>query len=148
MRSDSEPTTILTSTAIGASAAAATSTDSISIRGFNEIDFSFLVANLGTGPITEIRGRVLYSLLASPDDYDITPSDWNILLAEEITGGVSVVDPYTISLDASTYPDFTVLPGSFAIRAPIAGLHMMMLIWSESGDPTTSDFTGFTLRRV
>jgi hypothetical protein len=148
MKSDGVPTTILASTAIGLGVGAAIATNSISVRGFNEVDFSYLVANLGTGPIIELRGRVYYSLLASPGSYGASPEDWNLLLAEDISGGVSTVDPYTISLDASAYPDFTPLPGSFAIRAPASGQHMMMIIWSEIGDPTSSNFTGSALRRV
>ena len=73
MKSDGSPTTILPSTAIGATEAAATATNSIAVRGFKEIDFSFLVANLGTGPITDIRGRVYYSILASPGAFSAAP---------------------------------------------------------------------------
>ena len=146
MRSDSEPTTILSATNIGNSFAAATATDSIEVRNFKEIDFSFTVTNLGT--ITEVRARILYSLLESPEDYATAPEDWNFLLAEGIVSGIATVDTYTLSLDADAYPGFDSLPGSFAFRSPIAGLHMMVLIWAESGNPNVSSFEGKTLRRV
>lgn len=146
MQSDAAPTTILSATAIGASEAAATSTNSISVRNFKEIDFSFAVATLGS--ISEIRAQVLYSILASPDDYDSAPEDWNLLLAEEIDTGIATVDPYTLSLTVSDYPLLASPPGSFAFRSPIVGLHMMVLIWSETGSPVGSSFTGYALRRI
>jgi hypothetical protein len=146
MASDSAPTTILTATAIGASEAAATATDSMSIRGFKDIDFSFTVTNMAS--ITEIRVRILYSLLESPDAYGTTPSHWNIVLAENLTSGLSTADPYTISLDASAYPDFAVLPGAFGLRSDSSGLHMMALIWSEVGSPVGSSFTCLGLRKI
>lgn len=145
MRSDAEPTIILTANDIGASAVAATPTDSIEVRNFKEIDFSFLVTNLDT--ITEIRARILYSLLESPGDYASAPEDWNILLAEGIVSGIATQDAYTLSLIVDDYPGFDTLPGSFAFRSPIAGLHMMVLIWAHSGTSDTSSFEGRALRR-
>ncbi len=146
MQSDAAPTVILSATAIGANENAATSTDSISVRNFKEIDFSFSVSNLAS--ISEIRAQVLYSILASPDDYDSAPEDWNLLLAEEIDTGIATVDPYTLSLTVADYPLLSSPPGSFAFRAPVVGLHMMILIWSESGSPVGSSFTGYALRRI
>lgn len=146
MTSDSAPTTILSSTAIGSGVGSATATSSISVRGFKEIDFSFLVTNLAS--ISEIRARVLYSLLASPGAYSSEPEDWNLLLAEGINGGVAVEDAYTFSLDVANYPLLDSAPGSFAFRAPICGLHMMVLIWSETGSPVGSAFVGSALRRI
>jgi hypothetical protein len=145
MTSDTSPTTIQTATAFGTSGSKV-ETDSISVSDFREIDFSFTVSNLGTGPITEIRAQVLYSLLASPGTYAASPQDWNFLLAESITGGVATVDNYTVSLDASTY--LASLPASFAIRAPVSGQHMLVLIWAETGTPTSSVFAGRALRRI
>lgn len=146
MKSDSSPTSILSATAIGSAFNSASATSSISVRGYKEIDFAFAVTNLGS--ISEIRARVLYSLKASPGTYAATPSDWNILLAEDIVSGIATVDPYTLSLNSATYPGLTSLPGSFAFRAPVSGLHMMVLIWAESGSPSGSSFVGSTLRRV
>lgn len=146
MQSDSEPTIILNSTAIGASEATATSTDSISVRNFREIDFSFSITNLAS--ISEIRTQVLYSLLSSPGDYDTNPEDWNLLLAEQISTGIASVDPYTLSLTLVDYPLLASAPGSFALRSPVVGLHMMILIWAESGSSTGSVFQGYALRRI
>jgi hypothetical protein len=146
MASDAAPTTILTATTLGSSFALATETDSIAVRGFKEVDFSFTATNIGS--ITEIRIRILYSLLASPGDYSTSPEDWNILLAEDIASGVGTIDPYTLSIDASTYPSLTSLPGSFALRSPVSGLHMMLLIWAEAGSPASSSFVGRALRRA
>lgn len=146
MQSDSEPTVVLEETAIGASFAAATETDSISVRNFKEIDFSFEVGDLAS--ITDIRIRVLYSLKSSPGAYSTSPEDWNIFLSEDIDGGLSTADVYTLSLTPSDYPGFDVLPGSFSLRAPISGLHMMLLIWSGTGSPVGSEFIGYALRRI
>lgn len=148
MKSDTAPTTIFSTAAIGASEAAPASTISLSVNGFNDIDFSFAVTNLGAGPIAEIRARILFSLLESPGTYLLNPEDWNIMLSEDILSGVSTLDAYTVSLDPTTYPGLTSIPGSFALTARTSGLHMMMLIWSESGDPSGSSFTGIALRKV
>lgn len=146
MRSDSSPTTILTSSAIGNGEANATSTSSIAVRNFKELDFSFSITNLAS--ISDIRIRILYSLLSSPDDYDTNPEDWSFMLAEGIIEGIATNDAYTISLDVDEYPGFESLPASFAFRSPVAGLHMMLIIWSESGSPVGSAFQGIVLRRV
>lgn len=146
MRSDSEPTIIFAANDIGNSFAAASSTDSIEVRNFKEIDFSFTVSDLDT--ITEIRAHILYSVLENPEDFTTAPEDWNFLLVEGIVSGIATLDPYTLSLDATTYPGFDNLPGSFAFRSPIAGLHMMILIWAEEGTSNTSVVEGRALRRV
>lgn len=146
MQSDSAPTTILAATAIGASYAASTKTSSISVRNFKEIDFSFAVTNLAS--ITDLRMRILYSIKASPGTYAAAPEDWAFLLAEDITSGVSTADTYTISLDTADYPGLDSVPGSVSISSGVYGLHMMIMIWSETGSPVGSDFTGYALRRV
>lgn len=146
MRSDSEPTIIFTSNDIGNSFATASPTDSIEVRNFKEIDFSFTVSDLDT--ITEIRAHILYSVLENPGSFTTTPEDWNYLLVEGIVSGIATLDAYTLSLDTTVYPGFDNLPGSFAFRSPIAGLHMMVLIWAEEGTSNTSVVEGRALRRV
>jgi hypothetical protein len=145
MESDEVPTTILESTSIGIPMDP-TLTDSISVRGFREIDFSFLVNNLGTGPITEVKVIVLYSILESPRPYATALEDWNILLAGEPVSGIVTADRHVNKIDPSAV--LPSVPGSFAIKTPVAGLHMMAAIFAEVGDPASSDFTGFALRRI
>ena len=146
MKSDSAPTVILAATSIGFGESNATPTNSISVSGFKEIDFSFLVGDLGS--ITDLRARVIYSLLENPGAYASSPEDWNILLAEDISSGLATIDAYTLSLDTTLYPDFSSLPGSFAFRSPVSGLHMMVVLWSETGAVGGSSFEGRTLRRI
>ena len=146
MTSDNSPFSILSSSELGSSDILVRETDSFSVRGFKEADISFTVDDLGLS--TEIRLRVLYSLLETPSTYSANSSHWNILLSESIDGGLATADPYTVSLNATAYPGFSSLPGSFAIRAPVSGLHMMLLIWSEVGDPTGSDVSAIALRRI
>lgn len=146
MKGDSEPTQVLSANPIGLGRAAATATDSFSVQNFKEVDLSFTTSNLHN--ITSIRVQILYSLLSSPGNWADEPGDWNFLLSEEITSGLAVVDVYTLQLDATTYPGFDDIPGSFAVRFPASGLHMMALIWSESGASALSSWTAKVLRRI
>lgn len=150
-QSDSSPTSILSSTAFGTSSSK-TETSAIGVSNFREIDFSFRVTNLGAGPITEIRAQVLFSLQSGSNPYSTHPQEWSFLLAENISGGVAAVDKYTVSLDATlgTYFQNPLAASgeSFGIRAPVTGQRMMVLIWAETGNPTSSVVTGAALRRI
>ena len=151
LQSDSSPTAILSSTAFGTSSSK-TETDILDVTNFREIDFSFRVTNLGAGPITEIRAQVLYSIVNTANPYSTHPHQWNFLLAENVSGGVAAVDKYTVSLDATLGAYFqhplAASGESFAIRAPVTGQRMMVLIWAETGNPTSSAVIGAALRRI
>jgi hypothetical protein len=146
MQSDDQPTQILSNVALGTTLALGTLTNTVNVRNFKEIDFVFTCTNLGS--ITEIRFVIIYSVLQNPQPYNIAPQDWIFLMAENVVSGISTVDPYTISLDATVYPGFASLPGSFGFRSPVSGLHMGIIAWAEAGSPAGSGFSATALRRI
>ena len=147
-RSDISATTVLASTAIGNSLANATETAAICTRDFDEIDYSFLIANLGTGPITEFRIRFYFSMSNAPGTFAAAPEDWQPVLADDITTGLSTVDEYTLSCVVASFDNLGSLPASVGATIPDRGLFSLVRIWAEVGVPTDSDFTGSAIRRV
>lgn len=144
-KTDSSPTSILQNTAIG-DGITPTETSSLYVKDFNVVDISFVVGNIDA--ISEVRMSVLYSLLENPGPYATNPEDWNKVLVGNITSGFSSVDLYTLSFNPTTYPELSVLPGSFGLSASVSGLNMMVLIWAEIGASASSDFSAVALRRV
>ena len=149
IRSDRAPITVMASQAIGLTVAAAIESTTICMQDHTEVDWSYLVASLGGGPITEIRFRVLWSMEVTPGTFAAAPEDWNPLLADDaIAAGLVTVDEYTLSCIVASFDNLAVLPGSIGLTAPRRGLNMKTLVWSEAGAVAGSDFSAQAVRRV
>ena len=146
---DPAPITVQASAALGLLYANATESDTLFVGNHTQVYWSWLIANLGTGPITEFRMQILWSAVAAPGTYAAAPEDWQPVLADSISSGLSTVDEYTFSVVVASMAELTAgVPASIGFTSPKYGLNMKTLIWAQAGAITNSDFTGFALRRA
>jgi len=146
---DVTPITVQASGVIGVSRASPVESAALSMWDRAAVDWSILIANLGTALITEFQVQILFSLLPAPGTNAAAPEDWQPLPADDvIAAGVVAVDEYTLSFTVASFANVVAgLPASLGFTAPARGLNMKTLIWDVAGTPAGSDFTLTALRR-
>lgn len=131
--SDEEPTELFSGSAFGV---AATTSDSISVKNFKEIEFFIYAVNKSSATQLDVQIEVADS--TSPDS-----DDWAPLQTESISSGTATQSDYTSqkSLTAFGASDQVV----FVLSSPVRGRMMRVVV---TADASTGIGTITALRRV
>ena len=133
--SDTVGASVATPTALTASYVASPAVD---VGGYAEVDWSILVTNAGTGPVTRVDAQWEFATTAAPVD-----ADWSPLQTEVVAAGVSTPSSYEVQ-----QPIAGAVPYSKAWTTKARGRWMRIKVKAGAGTATSSAIALSALRRV